>query len=102
MTNIEFLKEHIEQLKEVFFDDNLQPVLAESVELELKHWISILKELKEKENIEYELGVYKLAFEWACNRIEGNPYYEILEEAKKNREAWKKINAGERVGISDD
>ena len=63
---------------------------------------TIEKELKEKENIEYELGVYKLAFEWACNRIEGNPYYEILEEAKQNREAWKRINAGEKVGISDE
>ncbi len=46
MTNIEFLEEHIRQLKEALFDDDMPPMIAESIETELKYWESILKELK--------------------------------------------------------
>ena len=33
-----------------------------------------------------------LAYEWACNRIEGNPYEELLEQAKKTIQGWEEIN----------
>ena len=43
------------------------------------------------ENDISELDIYKLAYEWACNRIEGNPYNELLDEAKKTILAWRRM-----------
>ena len=51
MTNIQFLEEHIEQLKELLFVDDLEPALVESVEKELEYWESISKELNELQAI---------------------------------------------------
>lgn len=51
MTNIQFLEEHIRQVKEALFYDDMPPLIAESIKTELKYCESILKELKALEII---------------------------------------------------
>lgn len=50
--------------------------------------------LKEKEKNEFELEVFKLAYEWKCNGVEGT-YEEVLDQARKTVKGWKEI---ERIG----
>ena len=46
--------------------------------------------LKNAEKNEFELEVFKLAYEWKCNGVEGT-YEEVLEQAKRSVEGWKEI-----------
>ncbi len=84
MTNIEFLKEHIEQLKEVLFDDNVPKHIIESVEKELEYWESISKELN-------ELKAIKEGKPSEALRMLADISYLVLNEIDdlKNKELWK-------------
>ena len=46
--------------------------------------------LKGKEVNDFELEVFKLAYEWKCNGVEGT-YEEVLNQARKTVEGWKEI-----------
>lgn len=46
--------------------------------------------LKKQADDELELEVFKLAYEWKCNGVEGT-YEEVLELAKRSVEGWKEI-----------
>ena len=50
----------------------------------------IEKALKKQVKDELELEVYKLAYEWKCNGVEGT-YEEVLEQARKTVKGWKEI-----------
>lgn len=58
MSNIEFIKEHIDQLNEALetCEDNNIVEMAESIKIEITYFKSILNDLEELENIkgEYE------------------------------------------------
>lgn len=46
--------------------------------------------LEEKEKNDFELEVFKLAYEWKCNGVNGT-YEEVLDKARKTVEGWKEI-----------
>lgn len=88
--------ECLEQTKEIILDGKTKKYNA-LINLNFEIIKQVLIQAQEQEE---ELAIYKLAYEWACNRIKGNPYSEILDEARRNNDAWKRINAGEKVGIN--
>ena len=50
----------------------------------------IEKSLKKQVENEIELQVFKLAYEWKCNGVDGT-YEELLDQARKTVEGWKEI-----------
>ena len=45
----------------------------------------------DKKVLEESLRIYKLAYEWKCNGMEGS-YKELLDQAQKTVRGWDNIN----------
>ncbi len=51
---------------------------------------TVEKALEKQAKDEFDLRVFKLAYEWKCNGVKGS-YEEVLEQAKNTVKGWLEI-----------